>query len=266
MSNVAHLNEDVLERYAMNRLSEVESEEVEDHIAICSDCLDSLDHVTAFVNGMRTALREAESTQAPESKPKSWFQRWLTPGRTSIPVWAGLAVAATAVLLFVNRPAELSPAALVTLDGTRGSSTVVHGTGPFEFELFMPAEGKSFTSANYALALAQQGYRVLLIDGDLRRPSLQKIFIRPTPGGNGTAEPEVAGVVDYLIGEITLANAVHPVAALEVDVLGNTPAGESTMTSTGGGLYVLTGGRRAPNPAELLSGNSFHQLVDEAAK
>jgi hypothetical protein len=144
MSNVAHLNEDVLERYAMNRLSEAESEEVEDHIAICSDCLDSLDHVTAFVNGMRTALREAESTQAPESKPKSWFQRWLTPGRTSIPVWAGLAVAATAVLLFVNRPAELSPAALVTLDGTRGSSTVVHGTGPFEFELFMPAEGKSY--------------------------------------------------------------------------------------------------------------------------
>jgi Mrp family chromosome partitioning ATPase len=41
---------------------------------------------------------------------------------------------------------------------------------------------------------------------------------------------------------------------------------EASLTSTGGELYVLTGGRRAPNPAELLSGNSFHQLVDEAAK
>jgi capsular exopolysaccharide synthesis family protein len=134
------------------------------------------------------------------------------------------------------------------------------------FTSAMPAEGKSFTSANYALALAQQGYRVLLIDGDLRRPSLQKIFIRATPGGNGAAEPEVAGVVDYLIGEITLANAVHPVAAPDVDVLGRPSASESLLTSTGGGLYVLTGGRRAPNPAELLSGNSFHQLVDEAAQ
>src|SRR5437667_10383352 len=36
------------------------------------------------------------------------------------------------------------------------------------FTSAVPNEGKSFTSANYSLALAQQGYRVLLIDGDLR--------------------------------------------------------------------------------------------------
>ena len=39
----------------------------------------------------------------------------------------------------------------------------------FLFTSALPNEGKSFTSANYALALAQQGHRVLLIDGDLRR-------------------------------------------------------------------------------------------------
>src|SRR5439155_5198311 len=39
------------------------------------------------------------------------------------------------------------------------------------FTSALPNEGKSFTSANYSLALAQQGYRVLLIDGDLRRPN-----------------------------------------------------------------------------------------------
>src|SRR5438045_9254538 len=47
------------------------------------------------------------------------------------------------------------------------------------FTSALPSEGKSFTSANYAVALAQQGYKVILIDGDLRRPSMHKLF------GNG---------------------------------------------------------------------------------
>jgi hypothetical protein len=144
MSNVLHLNEDVLERYAMNRLSEAESEAVEDHVAICSHCLDTLDQVTAFVKGMQTALQEGERAKASESKRKNWFQRWLAPGRAWVPVWGGLAMAAAGLLFVVNRPAELGPPAMVTLDGTRGTSTVVHGTGPFEFELFMPAEGKGY--------------------------------------------------------------------------------------------------------------------------
>src|SRR5581483_11959670 len=49
----------------------------------------------------------------------------------------------------------------------------------FMFTSAVPSEGKSFTSGNYALSLAQQGHRVLLIDGDLRRPSLHKIFRGP---------------------------------------------------------------------------------------
>jgi len=44
------------------------------------------------------------------------------------------------------------------------------------FTSALPGEGKSFTSANFSLALAQQGYRVLLVDGDLRRPNMHKIF------------------------------------------------------------------------------------------
>jgi uncharacterized protein involved in exopolysaccharide biosynthesis/Mrp family chromosome partitioning ATPase len=138
----------------------------------------------------------------------------------------------------------------------------------FMFTSALPNEGKSFTSANYALSLAQQGHRVLLIDGDLRRPSLHKIFIRPGPGDNGAADfgTDVAGIVDYLIGEISLQDAIHPVAAHDVDVLGTTPADERTVTATGGELSVLTGGRRAPNPAELLSGHSFGALIAEASK
>jgi ATPases involved in chromosome partitioning len=52
------------------------------------------------------------------------------------------------------------------------------------FTSAVPNEGKSFTSANYSLALAQQGYRVLLIDGDLRRPNVHKIFRFPNARNN----------------------------------------------------------------------------------
>ena len=70
------------------------------------------------------------------------------------------------------------------------------------------------TSANYALALAQQGHRVLLIDGDLRRPSLQKIF---STSSAPNAE-QIPGVVDYLVGEVALAEAIIRIAASDVDL------------------------------------------------
>jgi len=138
----------------------------------------------------------------------------------------------------------------------------------FLFTSALPGEGKSFTSANYALSLAQQGHRVLLLDGDLRRPSLHKIFRRIAPSGNGKAdlEPDAPGIVDYLVGAVALRDAVRGVAASEVDVLGHRGGARATVTSTGGELYLLAGGQRAPNPAELLSGPQFARLVAEASK
>jgi succinoglycan biosynthesis transport protein ExoP len=139
----------------------------------------------------------------------------------------------------------------------------------FLFTSALPNEGKSFTSANYSLSLAQQGYRVLLIDGDLRRPSLHKIFREVGPSGEATAKPEEEqyGIVDYLVGDVALSDAVRIVSARDVDIIGtNSPSPAGTVTATGGQLSVLAGGRRAPNPAELLSGQSFAELVAEAGK
>jgi succinoglycan biosynthesis transport protein ExoP len=138
----------------------------------------------------------------------------------------------------------------------------------FLFTSALPSEGKSFTSANYALSLAQQGHRVLLLDGDLRRPSLHKIFRKIHQSGNGKAglEPEAPGIVDYLVGAVALKDAARGVAASEVDVLGHRGGPRPTLTSTGGELYLLAGGQRAPNPAELLSGPQFSRLVAEASK
>ncbi|PYI93065.1 MAG: hypothetical protein DME97_07090 [Verrucomicrobia bacterium] len=138
----------------------------------------------------------------------------------------------------------------------------------FLFTSALPNEGKSFTSANYSLSLAQQGHRVLLIDGDLRRPSLHKIFRHIGPeGGEEAKDAEQYGIVDYLVGDVPLGDAVRVVSARDVDIIGtSSPSATSTVTATGGQLSVLAGGRRAPNPAELLSGHSFAELVTEAAK
>ena len=137
----------------------------------------------------------------------------------------------------------------------------------FLFTSALPNEGKSFTSANYSLSLAQQGHRVLLIDGDLRRPSLHKIFRQFGPEGGEATDAQQYGIVDYLIGDVPLANAVRVVSARDVDIIGTSdPNSTSTVTATGGQLSVLAGGRRAPNPAELLSSQSFAELVAEASQ
>ncbi len=137
----------------------------------------------------------------------------------------------------------------------------------FLFTSALPNEGKSFTSANYSLSLAQQGHRVLLIDGDLRRPSLHKIFRQVGPDGTQAGKnQEQPGIVDYLVGDVALSDAVRVVSARDVDIIGTSdPNSTSTVTATGGQLCVLAAGRRAPNPAELLSGHSFAELVAEAS-
>ena len=132
------------------------------------------------------------------------------------------------------------------------------------FTSAVPNEGKSFTSANYSLALAQQGYRVLLIDGDLRRPTLHKIFRFPNAKNNGEdAEP---GVIDCLLGEADVASAARQIPAGEIQIVDeNVAVTGNILTATGGQLSVLAGGRRSPNPAEILAGPFFGRLIAEAA-
>jgi capsular exopolysaccharide synthesis family protein len=134
------------------------------------------------------------------------------------------------------------------------------------FTSALPNEGKSFTSANYSLALAQQGYRVLLIDGDLRRPNMHKIFRFPK-ARNNSDENNPPGVTDCLVGEADITSAARQIPAGEIQLVHeDIELTGKILTATGGQLSVLAGGRRAPNPAEILAGPFFGQLITEAAK
>jgi Mrp family chromosome partitioning ATPase len=128
----------------------------------------------------------------------------------------------------------------------------------FLFTSALPNEGKSFTSVNYALALAQQGHRVLLVDGDLRRPSIHKVFKNVL----GDDENEAPGLVDYLIGAVELREAVRLVTSVQAEAVGAARFREGKPAKPGQ-LFILAGGQRAPNPAELLSDNCFQGLTTE---
>ena len=103
-----------------------------------------------------------------------------------------------------------------------------------------PSEGKTFASVNLALALAQRGGRVLLIDGDLRKPTVLKALGL----GNGEGEGDGSGLSSYLTGEQGIDSALMSFTALP-------------------NLSVLPSGPIPANPAELVSSPAMVRLVGE---
>ena len=97
----------------------------------------------------------------------------------------------------------------------------------------LPLEGKSMTCANLATAMAKAEPNVLLVDADLRRPSLHKIFHLP-------AEP---GLSNFLVGE-----------------LDDLPIVETIVPN----LFVVPAGKIPPHPSELLGSERMREFLDLA--
>lgn len=95
------------------------------------------------------------------------------------------------------------------------------------------SEGKSTTTANLAIALADSGARVLLVDADLRRPKVDAYL-----GIEGAV-----GLTDLLIGRADLADVVQRWGRNH--------------------LYVLPAGRIPPNPSELLGSAQMVKVIEE---
>ena len=93
-----------------------------------------------------------------------------------------------------------------------------------------PGEGKSTIAAHLAVAHAEQGHRTLLIDGDLRRPSVHRRFDLPS----------AVGLSNVLLAEISWQAAVVKLPALEnLDVLPAGPSSRRAADLVGRGLQEL---------------------------
>jgi Mrp family chromosome partitioning ATPase/uncharacterized protein involved in exopolysaccharide biosynthesis len=111
-------------------------------------------------------------------------------------------------------------------------------------------EGKSTTISNLAVAFAQQGKNILLLECNLRRPSLQKIFgIDHNPG-----------VSDILIGKISWRECVMTVTDLALGKFGM----EDILKVPGLDKFnFIPYGHRPPNPSDLLSSPKMDALLRE---
>lgn len=101
----------------------------------------------------------------------------------------------------------------------------------------LPGEGKSTVAANLARAIAANGDPVILVDGDLRRPTVARTFGLPTG----------VGLTDVLIGRADLDDVLQD-------------------ASDDGLLQVLGAGSTPPNPSELLGSQVMRHTLEELGK
>ncbi|MDB4772495.1 polysaccharide biosynthesis tyrosine autokinase [Verrucomicrobiales bacterium] len=97
-------------------------------------------------------------------------------------------------------------------------------------------DGKSFCAMNCAAAYAMQGHQTLLVDGDLRCPSLEEVFLR---GRN-------RGMTEFLRGRAEPQDICYPTQV--------------------NGLYFIPSGELRSNPSELLSGPRLEVLIEQASQ
>nr|UXE45062.1 hypothetical protein Hi04_10k_c4246_00030 [uncultured bacterium] len=100
-----------------------------------------------------------------------------------------------------------------------------------------PGEGKSLVASNLAVALAQTGQRVLLMDADMRRPRVHEIFDAPM-------EP---GLSNLMTGNVKASEAIRKAPSVP-------------------GLWLLPSGHIPPNPAELLGSRRYSMFVASLAE
>lgn len=96
-----------------------------------------------------------------------------------------------------------------------------------------PSEGKSTVSNNLAVSWAKQGEKVILIDADMRRPTIHKTF----------AVSNATGLSNYLSGKAELTQII-----------------QETVVDN---LYVIPSGPIPPNPSELLASPSVQMMVQD---
>lgn len=95
-------------------------------------------------------------------------------------------------------------------------------------------EGKSTISSNLAYTMAESGKKTLLIDCDMRKPRVHKMF----------SIPNVEGLTNILMGESINSDVIYKMVGAD-------------------NLYILPSGPIPPNPSELLGSNKMKEFINK---
>jgi len=114
-------------------------------------------------------------------------------------------------------------------------------------------EGKTLNVINLALSMAQAGNKVLLVDADLRKPLVNRVF-------GLSREP---GITDYVLGNYPWREVVNTISDL---MLGDFGIDDILKTPGMDNINVVTAGTKPPNPSEILSSSRFREFLTEANK
>lgn len=113
-----------------------------------------------------------------------------------------------------------------------------------------PREGKSTIVVNLAVTMAQAGNKVLLVDGDMRKPMIANVF----------GIDQVPGLADVILGNYSLEDTVRSVT----DIMTGKISMEDIMKTPGmDNLYIVTSGTIPPNPAELAGSRKVAELLKQ---
>jgi hypothetical protein len=116
-SELRHIPEETLEQYCMGRLSESETEPVEEHLLFCTLCQDTLTETEEFLRVVQSAASRLESQPGTEVW---WTRLWRAFTTLPKPIFA---LAACALALFVIVPNQSRNSAVVELKAMRGAET-----------------------------------------------------------------------------------------------------------------------------------------------
>ena len=114
-------------------------------------------------------------------------------------------------------------------------------------------EGKTLNVVNLALSMAQAGNKVLLVDADLRKPLVHKLF-------GLSRDP---GITDYVLGNYPWQEVTNSISDL---MLGEFGIDDILRTPGMDNINVVTAGTKPPNPSEILSSARFREFLSEANK
>jgi capsular exopolysaccharide synthesis family protein len=174
-----------------------------------------------FIEYLDNTIKSPEETEARLGVPVLGMVSLLRPEGKDVTEGIELIVLKEPRSAFTESYKALRTAVMLSSADSPPKSLLITSMGP--------GEGKTATSVNLALAVAQSDRRVLLVDADLRKPRIHKILGLPNRYGLST----------YLAGDASRILSRGPIPKLD----------------------VITSGPIPPNPSELLSSERFKRLL-----